>query len=572
MTTAQRLDVVLLWHMHQPDYRDPVTGEFRLPWALLHALKDYADMAAHLEAQPRMRAVVNFVPVLLDQLDDYADQCATGRYRDPLLAALARPAGQPFDADERQFLLAQCFAANHERMIAPFPAYAHLRDLARLAGEGDIGRYLSDAFCDDLLVWYLLAWTGETVRRGSPLVQALMTRGRGFGVDDRHALLAEIGRVVRGLCARYRALEEAGTIELATSPAQHPIGPLLLDFGCAREARPGLPLPQRGDYPGGAARLAQQVADALSSHERRFGRRPAGLWPPEGAVSNAFVHEIAHAGIGWFASGSQVLDHSLAHAKLDVPPLGRLRGWTVATAAAPIAGFFRDDRLSDLIGFEYRRWHGSDAVAHFVRELEALAQPTPEGGTPPLATIIVDGENAWEYYPYNGFWFLSELYATLVAHPVVRPRTFRDVLATRRDVIAAGGADAFGRLPALVAGSWVYGDLTTWIGSPDKNRAWELLVDAKRACDEAVAGGRVDPDTRARLARQLAVCESSDWYWWFGDYHPAESVAAFDRLFRINLARIYALLGTPTPEALDVPVSRGNTTSVQQGAIMRATA
>ncbi|MDH4181554.1 MAG: glycoside hydrolase, partial [Betaproteobacteria bacterium] len=281
------VDVVLLWHMHQPDYRDPATGQFRLPWVLLHAIKDYADMAAHLEARPGMRAVVNFVPVLLDQLDDYVGQFAAGTFRDPLLVALARPEGRALDQDERAFLLAQGFAANHERMIAPFPAYLRLKEIGRFARDADAARYFSDAYLDDLLVWYLLAWTGETVRRASPLVQALMAKASGYTAADRHALLGAIGGIVTGLTGRYRALEEAGTIELATSPAQHPIGPLLLDLACAREARPRLPLPRRDAYPGGAQRLAVQVDEARASHRRRFGRSPDGLWPPEGAVSDA---------------------------------------------------------------------------------------------------------------------------------------------------------------------------------------------------------------------------------------------------------------------------------------------
>ena len=74
--SAPRLPVVLLWHMHQPQYRDALTGEYVLPWTLLHAIKDYSDMAAHLEDNPAARAVVNFTPVLLEQLEEYAQRVA----------------------------------------------------------------------------------------------------------------------------------------------------------------------------------------------------------------------------------------------------------------------------------------------------------------------------------------------------------------------------------------------------------------------------------------------------------------------------------------------------------------
>src|SRR5580658_10822311 len=74
MDAPARLPVVLLWHMHQPQYRDALTGEYVLPWTYLHAIKDYTDMAAHLEENPAARAVVNFTPVLLEQLDELAQR------------------------------------------------------------------------------------------------------------------------------------------------------------------------------------------------------------------------------------------------------------------------------------------------------------------------------------------------------------------------------------------------------------------------------------------------------------------------------------------------------------------
>ena len=79
MSDNARLKVVLLWHMHQPQYQDRVSGRYHLPWTYLHAIKDYTDMAAHLERHPKVHAVVNFVPVLLDQLEAYSNQFATGQ-------------------------------------------------------------------------------------------------------------------------------------------------------------------------------------------------------------------------------------------------------------------------------------------------------------------------------------------------------------------------------------------------------------------------------------------------------------------------------------------------------------
>jgi alpha-amylase/alpha-mannosidase (GH57 family) len=571
MTTPRNLDLVLVWHMHQPDYRDPISGEYRAPWVYLHAIKDYADMAAHLEAQPAMRAVVNFVPVLLEQLEDYAEQFASGALRDPLLRLLAKPVAEPFSAEERALAFGQCFHANHAQLIAPYPPYRRLHELALAAGEDarDASGYLSDRYLADLVTWYHLAWTGETVRRAHPVLAELMAAGTGFTDAQRAALFATIADVVASVVPRYRRLEEAGVIELTTSPATHPIGPLLLDFECAREARPGLPLPASARYPGGRARLERQVDEALERHALRFGRAASGLWPPEGAVSDAFVQALDGHPVRWIASGSQVLERSLRRTGLEATPAAMARPYRLPSLAPELVCLFRDDLLSDLIGFEYRKWHSGDAAGHFVGELEALAKRTAPAPRP-LVTVIVDGENAWEYYPYNGYFFLNDLYQRLAAHPSIRPCTVREWLAYRDAALADGRDDPCGELPGLVAGSWVYGDLTTWIGSPDKNRAWDLLCDAKAAFDAALASGRLDPAQVAEATRHLAVAESSDWTWWFGDYNPAQSVARFDALFRATLVRLYRTLGLAVPPALDTPVSLGNATAPSDGAIRRA--
>ena len=131
----QPVELVLLWHMHQPDYRNYETGEFMLPWVYLHAIKDYSDMAAHLEAHPRMKAVVNFVPVLLDQLEDYATQFASGEIRDPLLRLLAIPSLDDVSEEDRLRAFDSCFRSNHLTMMQPYPAYKRLYDIHEMLRE-----------------------------------------------------------------------------------------------------------------------------------------------------------------------------------------------------------------------------------------------------------------------------------------------------------------------------------------------------------------------------------------------------------------------------------------------------
>jgi len=569
------LDFVLVWHLHQPDYRDQASGEFMLPWVYLHAIKDYTDMAWHLERHPRMRAVVNWVPVLLDQLEDYADQFASGDLRDPLLRLLARDDGTALTEDERALTLERCLRANSPRMIEPYPAYKHLYDLFRLLevrGTPAL-HYLSDHFFYDLLVWYHLAWTGETVRRESEVVPRLMAIGQQFGLRHRQELLQLIGDLVRAVVGRYARLAAAGRIELSTTPHYHPLAPLLLDFQSALEAEPGMQLPETPVYPGGRERVVAQLQSALASHARRFGAVPQGVWPAEGSVSTGLLDALSGNGLRWVASAEQVLANSLGAARRSAPRSHYLYRPYRLVGAPDLALFFRDDRLSDRIGFEYQKWHGSDAAANFIGELECIAAAAPQDERP-LVSVILDGENAWEHYPYNAFYFLSSLYKALESHAFIRPTTFDAFLraSSSNNGVAADGpppASAH-KLERLVAGSWVHGNFATWIGSTDKNRAWDLLCAAKQSLDLVKASGRLAGAQLAAAERQLADCEGSDWFWWFGDYNPSGSVASFDRLYRTKLSNLYRLLELPEPAGLSEPISRGHGEPEGGGSMRRA--
>lgn len=556
---ARTLDLVFLWHMHQPDYRSPESGEFALPWTYLHALKDYTDMAAHLERHPTVRAVVNFVPVLLDQLEDYATQIARRELRDPLLRLLAHPRPEQLGAEERRHALDTCFRAHRAHAIDPFPYYQRLHALHELASaQGDGGlQYLAGPFFADLVTWYHLAWIGETERRALPLIAELMSKGEGYTHADRLALLDAIGDLLQGLLPRYKALAARGQIELSTTPQAHPIAPLLLSFDSARDAWPEVELPLSPGYPGGRERLDRHLQRGLDSHRARFGTPAAGMWPAEGAVSAASVARFAAHGVGWVATGEAVLANTLGAGQY-ARERDLYRPWRDASG---VTVCFRDDRLSDLIGFEYAKWHGRDAASHFIAELEGILERTPEGDTP-LVCVILDGENAWEYYPYNGYWFFEDLYAALAAHPAIRTTTLAGATATH--------ATRAGTLPPLVAGSWVYGTLSTWIGDPDKNHAWDLLCSAKQQYDLVLGSERLDAAAAARAEALLTTCEGSDWFWWLGDYNPADAVANFEALYRRNLRALYAALALAPPAQLDQPLSHGGGSAEAGGTMRRA--
>ncbi|CAK0764631.1 hypothetical protein CCP3SC15_3120002 [Gammaproteobacteria bacterium] len=287
MSVDVRLPVVLCWHMHQPQYRDPLSGEYILPWTYLHAIKDYVDMAAHLEDCPGARAVVNFTPLLLEQIEDYRLQISQflshgTPIHDPLLAALAGT-GLPNHLEERRDLVYACLRANEQRLIGRFRPYAELVEMARLALRRLDGvAYLANQFLTDLVVWYHLAWMGEKVRRQAPGIQRLQQKGARYTAKDRRDLLVIIGDLLEGLLPRYRTLADAGRIELSMTPWGHPILPLLLDLEVAKEAIPEVALGVHPHYPGGEERARWHLEEGLAVFERFLGRRPIGCWPAEG--------------------------------------------------------------------------------------------------------------------------------------------------------------------------------------------------------------------------------------------------------------------------------------------------
>jgi alpha-amylase/alpha-mannosidase (GH57 family) len=387
-------------------------------------------------------------------------------------------------------------------------------------------------------------------------IQSLIKKASGFTLEDRLELIAVISELLDSVLDRYKTLAESGQIELSMTPYAHPIIPLLLDIKSAHEAMPHAPLPALAVYPGGEQRVAWHIDKGLDTFQRFFGYQPKGCWPSEGAVSEATLQLLATAGFTWAASGGSVLRNSLTaledHKQQDIHHPYRLKN-------ADIACFFRDDGLSDLIGFEYSKWHGDDAVDDLIQHLENIAaHESPES----VVSIIMDGENAWEYFPDNGYHFLSALYQRLANHPAIELTTFSECLYSNCRVKL---------LPKMTAGSWVYGTFSTWIGDADKNRGWDMLGDAKQAFDKTLARNQLSPLQIEQAELQLAICEGSDWFWWFGDYNPGEAVSNFEKQFRLNLANLYDLLGQKAPAYLAISFTQGSDGSVMGGTMRPGT-
>ncbi|CAN8140708.1 Glycoside hydrolase family 57 N-terminal domain-containing protein [uncultured Thiomicrorhabdus sp.] len=567
-----KLKVVLCWHMHQPHYRDGEDGVYQLPWVYLHALKDYTDMVWHLEKEPNAKAVVNFAPVLLEQLDEYQQQIhqwlSDGTVMSyTLLNWVSGAESIPDDIEERVKIAEACQKANAATIINIFPAFREMVDLlndSKLLDDHShtLMGYLTEQFFVDLLVWYHLAWMGISLRQDDSRIQTLMSKKRAFDEEDRRLLMLIIAEAVGGIIPRYKALQDSGQIEISMTPYGHPIVPLLLDFQSLHEAMPHAPMPSYDQYPGGLERAHWHMKKGIQVTEHYFGKKPKGVWLSEGAVSDAAIDFLDQYDIAWSASGEGVWRHSCEKSHIDQHDLNSKRALyrPMRPTGNKCSLFFRDDGLSDLIGFQYKDWRAEDAVNDFANHLTNIANFVCKDGEQHVVIVILDGENAWEYYPDNAYHFLMALYSKLSDHPRVELSTFSEVLqqgVKPRD------------LPSIQAGSWVYGSFSTWMGEPDKNKGWDLLVEAKQAYDKKVADGDMTAVQQKQATEQLAICEGSDWFWWFGGYNPSDSVRDFDHLYRSHLRKLYQLLSLESPSSLDQPISFGGGEMENSGTMRR---
>ena len=541
-----RVHLMILWHMHQPQYRDPSTGRYVLPWTRLHATKDYWGMVRVLEEFPGVHATFNFVPLLAEQIEEYA----SGNFREPWNDIVFSPA-EELQAEQKREALERAFHVN-ENFLQRWPRFGELRSMVQSGGaEACIARF-SPRDWRDLQALSQLAWMDEEYLTRDAVVGALAAKGRDFTEDDKAALLRKQHELLNLVLPTYRSAAERGQIEVSTTPFYHPILPLLCDSEIARVANPQTPLPHPPFRHPEDAR--EHLARARALHERVFGRPPAGLWPSEGSVSDQALEIAMELGFRWFATDEGVLGRTrnvgfwrdAGGYPENGPEL--YTPWRLQRGAGEITGFFRDHYLSDLIGFVYSRMDPQAAAEDLHHRIRAIGEREPPGRTATVS-LILDGENAWEHYPANGREFLRSFYGRIQGDPAIRALTASEAIAAAPERPALQG---------IFPASWIGANFDVWIGSDEDVRAWDLLRDAReayaRAQGRAERGLPSDPNELARAYESILAAEGSDWTWWFGPEHASSNDAEFDALFRKHLTEVYAALGEQAPDALSRPI------------------
>ncbi len=586
--------------MHQPDYRD-INGEFMLPWVYLHAIKDYIDMPLNIAAHSGMKANINITPVLIDQWQDYnyrienaleekKEDKALNILPDRFLRPLLLKTLDPKDDESKLWMTEHYRWANYEQMVSRFDEYKVLYDLA---SSNVNRRYLNDSFYFDLCVWFHLAWCGEWMKKYDPVINYFIRKGSNYNESDRRLLLKRLlewmkyGLSLYGFPAvkgghapasfpeypdmleksmiKELNAKKKGEYEITFSPHYHPIIPLLLDIHCGGVSAQMTGIPYEPVY-------IEQYKDGIESAKRHMDsldkyygfakNRIKALWPSEGALSSESLELFNKYGINICAGGEELLSSSLgidAHKPVfsqgkNILPLYRVYRWK----DTDLKIIFRDSGLSDLIGFTYAKWRGDDAANDLINKLNSIDDFDKDA----VVSIILDGENAWEYYYENGFYFLNDLYSLISSSVKINPLLLSEVFE-RNDT-----EDCI-KLNYIVPGSWVNGNLRMWVGEEHKNKAWALLSEAKNALLNSIKHEKINEKDAETALKNLMAAEGSDWFWWLGYDSPLFSQSSMEKIFRNFLKNIYLTAGIPVPEKLSESLSSSKNIIAEMGGMMK---
>jgi alpha-amylase/alpha-mannosidase (GH57 family) len=545
-----QLRVVVLWHQHQPYYKDLVTGQYRMPWTRLHGLKDYYGMVKLLDEFPQVHQTFNLVPSLVTQIQDYV----SGDAQDPFLQVAAKPA-RDLTQEERRFALQYLFQANPVNVIGRYPRYRELWEKFRGAGDSPekAQKYFDAQELTDLQVLSQIGWFDEYFL-GEKDVAELIRKGRNYSLEEQRFVIALERELLGRVLPAHAEAAKKGSIELSTSAFYHPILPLVCDTQMGAVSSPGLPLPQnRYRHPEDAR---EQLRRGMDLHEKVFGLRPQGVWPSEGSVSEEVLTIAQQLGVQWMATDEGVLARTLGvnfsrdgYGHLDLDGAHRL--YTIyryenAISDTEMNLIFRDHSLSDLIGFVYSGMPPQDAANNLIHKIKESAKSVIANGQDAMVPIILDGENAWEYYPQSGREFLRRFYEALQNDPGIEAVTVTEAIARHKNVSP---------LKSLVPGSWISANFNVWIGAPEDNKAWDYLYHARNFYDQAAP---VATEKQRKLAfEEIMIAEGSDWNWWYGPEHHSANDRDFDELYRKHLSNIYQALGGTPPDYLAQPITGG---------------
>lgn len=549
----KRLGVAFLWHMHQPFYKDPLTDKYLMPWVRLHGIKDYFPMARLVENFDNIRVTFNLVPSLVEQINDYVQNDASDAYLD-----LTVKKASLLTFEDKVEILNNFFKVNFKQFIEPNQRYSELlikkgvKPLAGTALKRMIRTFSKRDFLD-LQVLFNLAWFHSISIDDDMQLNDLMRKDRDYTESDKEYVVARQKEIMGQILPLYKRLQDEGRIEITTTPFYHPILPLICDTSVAKVSLPYSALPKKYSHPEDAE---WQVEEAIKYHTEQFGSPPRGMWPSEGGVSDQMLDILIKKGIDWVATDEDILFNSLPsydkkckdRTEFDRRMIYRPYNYRVGSRS--ITMIFRDKNLSDMISFNYNSWNQDEAAWDLIKHCNNIGLEMRRDTDRGLLAIVMDGENAWEYFDDNGRLFFETLYGNLDKQELAGSTTVSDFLELESPKRS---------IHKIFPGSWINHNFNVWIGQEQDNMSWNYLNRVRRDLvkftKEAKSNPRLDGASIVDAWRELYIAEGSDWNWWYAGKAHAGNDNPFDKLYRTHLKNIYKLLKKPVPDFLKISIA-----------------
>jgi len=538
----KKLSIAFVWHMHQPVYKNPLSGEYLMPWVRLHAVKDYLSMVLILDKYPKIKQTFNIVPSLIDQLNDYSNNNAKDRH-----LLLTETDIRDLTEDDKNFILDHFFDANYDNMIAPHEPYRKLYEKRHNLETYSINKF-SEKEYSDILAWYNLIWFDSYWYKEIPELNNLYKKGTGYTLEDRKSIIQIQRDIIKSIIPKYKELFQKGQIELSTSPYYHPIVPLLVNFDSAKRANSKTQLPESSESLIDDAK--KQIIKGIELFKQTFGKSPSGIWPPEQAISPETLELLASLGVKWTITDEGILAKSLDkefvrnfHGDLEAPyELSKI--YKTEADRKEIHFLCRNSVLADLIGFEYGNHDplvAANDLYERLKNIQSKLQNSPDARH--IVTIALDGENCWESYKDNGKTFLNKLYELFSEDKTLDVTTVSDYIKRKA---------ATRILTPMYTGSWIDRSFHLWVGDATKNLAWDCLCSTRQDLMRFIKEKKYPKDIVDQAWNEIYIAEGSDWFWWYGEPNDSGQDDLFDALFRIRLQNVYRILNKPIPENLEI--------------------
>jgi alpha-amylase/alpha-mannosidase (GH57 family) len=523
--------------MHQPVYE--IEGTYLMPWARLHAVKDYLDMALFLEKFPSLKLNFNIVPALFDTIIDYAEGAHD------IHSELTVSDVENMSGEEKSFILNNFFSPKFETMLYRSENYKSLYQ-KRFATDVCNPDEFTPQELSDLMALFNLVWIDPSHFSRYPRLQELWDKQSNYTLEDRIEIIDIQRQIIREIIPTYKKYISEGRMELTTSPYYHVILPIMANMKITtKTVQTTAGLPQTLDMQDDAC---AQVRMGLDRVEEIMGVRPKGMWAPELCIGPKTLNMLTKEGIKWTISDEGILADSINFdfvrdfkGNLN-DPYHLLKVYEYATKTEPINVIFRDRSIPNLINFEYAGIDPKMAAGDLYDKIKVTQNKilvSPDSTH--LLTIALDGENCWENYQNDGNDFLENIYRAIEEDDTLETVLISDYIEHDNHKKT---------LNKIYSGSWIDQTFQYWIGEPTKNKAWSYLKNTKDDFENYVKKNKHNPNIDI-ARRELFIAEGSDWFWWYGEPNNSGQDFVFDYMFRERLKNVYIALGLNPPEYLN---------------------